>query len=174
MGTLIGFPLPIVKPRVPSGILGPFGVCLEDTSPMKELPNWEDGTERLRLLWSWVRCLDFPRPLAQVCLDPTEFSSIYKKEKTLKSNFLFPDIFICYCFCLHSSKNGYLKLLNKCSFKLSQTCYYIYLQVNLVKNLVKIRPLKHSNRCSKITFSFRLHIKKTVSSYKETHTSASL
>lgn len=50
-----GFPLPMVKPRVPSGILGPFTGC-----PGKELPKCDDVAGRLRVACSCGRCFAFP------------------------------------------------------------------------------------------------------------------
>lgn len=62
---MIGFPLPIVKPLVPSGILGPFTACLaDDASPMMKLLMLlccGDRESKPRPLWLLVRrCRGLP------------------------------------------------------------------------------------------------------------------
>lgn len=65
----------MVKPLVPSGILGPFMVCLADVSPLK-IVLLICGVKVSSPLPA--RNLDFPRPLFHTFFDPaatTEFSS---------------------------------------------------------------------------------------------------
>ena len=45
-GVLIGFPRPMVKPLVPSGILGPLVICLADASNWLEPLDCGDGASR--------------------------------------------------------------------------------------------------------------------------------
>lgn len=74
---MIGFPLPIVKPLVPSGILGPFTACLaDDASPMMKLLTLlccGDRESKPRPLWLLVRrCRGLPRPLPHVLFDAAD------------------------------------------------------------------------------------------------------
>lgn len=57
-----GFPLPIVKPLVPSGILGPFVACFIGASLL-----CGDDERSPRPLYIWFLCrVPFPRPLPHV------------------------------------------------------------------------------------------------------------
>lgn len=88
-GLEIGFPLPIVKPLVPSGIRGPLGLCfIEDASKwIIELLVCVCGlgARSPRLLCVGVRDFDFPRARAHPFF---EFSSPYQKSILNYSNLL--------------------------------------------------------------------------------------
>lgn len=60
-----GFPLPIVKPLVPSGILGPFVACFTGASYVLLLCGDEESRPRPLYIWFLCRVL-FPRPLPHV------------------------------------------------------------------------------------------------------------
>lgn len=78
VGVLIGFPRPKVKPLVPSGILGPLVICLEDASNRVEPLDCGDGARRPLPEVICVRPRGFPRPRAHAFFDPLEFSSAYQ------------------------------------------------------------------------------------------------
>lgn len=70
-----GLPRPMVKPLVPSGILGPFEECLGDASHWGVLADCGDGVSSPRLPWIWPRPLPLPRSFAHPFFDAPEFSS---------------------------------------------------------------------------------------------------
>lgn len=80
---LSGFPLPMVKPLVPSGILGPLLACFIGDSHCppeeEELLHCGDDARRPRPPWIWVRSLVFPRPFPHpfFAAPPPELSSTY-------------------------------------------------------------------------------------------------
>lgn len=78
VGVLNGLPLPIVKPLVPSGILGPLELCFADASLWFTLFNCGDGARSPRPLWFWVLPRALPRPRAHPFFCPTRFSSAYQ------------------------------------------------------------------------------------------------
>lgn len=87
-GVLSGFPRPMVKPLVPSGILGPFVACLGDTSYWMEQLDGRGEASRPRPLWLWLwrRCglEDFPRPRPNPFFIPGVVSSPCQvKRKTI-------------------------------------------------------------------------------------------
>lgn len=69
----------MVKPFVPSGILGLFEVSFVDASHTTWLLACTCVTGTLRSLWLWIRPRPFPRPRPQPFLDAVEFSSDYQK-----------------------------------------------------------------------------------------------
>lgn len=68
----------MVKPLVPSGILGPFVFGLADASHCMAQFDCGDGAIRPRPLWLAQRPRAFPRPHAHPFLDAIEFSSAYR------------------------------------------------------------------------------------------------
>lgn len=75
----IGFPRPMVNPLVPSGILGPFVICLvDDPSHCGELDDIGDDRSEPRPVWIGVRSRDLPRPRAHPFFAADELSSAYK------------------------------------------------------------------------------------------------
>lgn len=65
----------MVKPLVPSGILGPLEFGLADASDCRAQLDCGDGAIRPRPLWLAPRPRALPRPQAHPFLDPIEFSS---------------------------------------------------------------------------------------------------
>lgn len=94
-----GLPRPMVKPLVPSGILGPLEVCLADDSDWVAMLDWGDGASSPRPLWLWPRPRPFPRPLAHPFFDPAEFSSACQNNqcKVVTISFSHSTTVICLC-----------------------------------------------------------------------------
>ena len=74
----------MVKPLVPSGILGPFVFGLGDSHCMVQL-DCGDGAIRPRPVCIAPRTRDFPRPHAHPFLDAIELSSAYRDRDAINN-----------------------------------------------------------------------------------------
>lgn len=115
-GVLSGFPRPMVKPLVPSGILGPFVACLGETSHWMEQLDGRGEASRPRPLWLWLWMRsgleNFPRPRPNPLFVPDKVCSPCQVEKESNCSVPFPFFFRYY-------------------WKMSKADYVVVVQINL-------------------------------------------